>query len=195
MRRIHLASHLTTDELEQRYRRAQEPHERSWWQILWLLSRGQTAKAVAESTGYSAYWIGQLAQRYNAEGPEGMCNRQRHPRRQMPTLLSSAQLEELREALAGPAPQGARWSGRVVAEWMSAKLGRPVAYQRGWDYLQLLRARQRQPRPRHVAASAEEQETFKRGSVRSSGTSPPPFPMPTSSSGPATSTASASNPA
>src|SRR6185312_2578729 len=155
MRRIHLASHLTTEELEQRYRRAHEPHERSWWQILWLLSRGQTAKAIAESTGYSAYWIGQLAKRYNTEGPEAMRNRQHQTHRQMPTLLTSAQVEELREALAGPAPQGERWSGRVVAEWMSARIGRPVAYQRGWDYLQLLRARQQQPRPRHIAASAE----------------------------------------
>lgn len=64
MRRIQLVSHLTTNELEARYRRAHEPTERSWWQILWqilwLLSRGQTTKPVAESTGYSRYWIGQV---------------------------------------------------------------------------------------------------------------------------------------
>jgi hypothetical protein len=45
---------------------------------------------------------------------------------------------------------------------MSARLGRPVAPQRGWDYLQRLGARLRQPRPRHVAASAEEQAAFKK---------------------------------
>jgi hypothetical protein len=28
-----------SDELEQRYRVAHEAHARSWWQILWLLSR------------------------------------------------------------------------------------------------------------------------------------------------------------
>jgi Winged helix-turn helix len=53
-----------------------EPHEHSWWQILWLLARGQAATQIAESTGYSAYWIGQLARRYNAHGPAGMRNRQ-----------------------------------------------------------------------------------------------------------------------
>lgn len=195
MRRIHLAPHLTTDELERRYRRAHEPHERSWWQILWLLAGGQTAKAIAESTGYSAYWIGQLAKRYNTDGPEAMRNRQHHPTHRRPTLLTSAQVEELREALAGPAPDGERWSGRVVAEWMSARIGRPVAYQRGWDYLQLLRARQQQPRPRHVAASTEEQEAFKGGSVRSPATSPSPSLRRPSKSGPPTSIASASNPA
>lgn len=163
MRRIHLAPHLTTDELEQRYRQASEPHERTWWQILWLLARGQTAPAIADSTGYSAYWIGQLAKRYNQQGPDAMRNRQHTRPRPTPTLLSSAQIEELRHALAGPAPHGERWSGRVVGEWMAARLGRPVRYQTGWAYLQRLKARQRWPRPRHVAASAEEQEAFKGG--------------------------------
>jgi hypothetical protein len=50
-RRIHLEPHLTVDELERRYRGAREPHERSWFQILWLLAKGQPAKDIAESTG------------------------------------------------------------------------------------------------------------------------------------------------
>jgi transposase len=105
-RRIHLQSHLSVDELERRYRAAKEPHERSWWQILWLLSRGQLAKGIAESTGYSRYWIGQIAKRYNAEGPDGMVNRQRTTSWRAPRMLSAAQQEELRAALAGPAPGG-----------------------------------------------------------------------------------------
>ena len=67
-RRIHLRTDLSVDELERRYRAAKEPHERTWWQILWLLARGQLAKDIAQSTGYSRYWIGQIAKRYNAEG-------------------------------------------------------------------------------------------------------------------------------
>jgi transposase len=164
MRRIHLASHLSVDDLEARYRQAHELRERSWWQILWLLARGYTARAVAESTGYSAYWIGQLAKRYNAEGPAGMVNRQHTTARRAPLLLSSAQLEELRTAVAGPAPAGDRWTSGTVAAWMAERLGRPVTPQRGWDYLQRLGARLRQPRPRHVAASPEEQAAFKKRS-------------------------------
>ena len=53
-RHIHLATHLSVADLEQRYRAAYEPHERSWWQILWLLSQGHTAVQVAAVTGYSA---------------------------------------------------------------------------------------------------------------------------------------------
>ena len=164
MNRIKLADHLSVDELEQRYRRAADPLERSWWQILWLLSKRQLARAVAESTGYSAYWIGQIARRYNADGPAGMVNRRHMAGRRTPSLLSSAQQEALRQALSGPAPQGERWTSVSVAQWMSERLGHPVPKQRGWDYLQRLGARLRLPRPRHVAASAEEQTAFKKTS-------------------------------
>ena len=103
-RRLRLEPHLAVDELERRYRAAKEPHERSWWQMLWLLAKGHTAAEVAESTGYSRYWIGQLVRRYNTEGPAAMCNRRyTHSHRATP-LLSPALLAELAEAVRGPAP-------------------------------------------------------------------------------------------
>jgi transposase len=165
---VQVAPHLSLEELEGRYRRAQEPHERSWWQILWLLARGQTARQVAESTGSSAYWIGQLARRYNTQGPEAMRNRQGLYRR--PMLLSAEQQEALRQALAGPPPGGAAgelWSARAVADWMSALLGRTVATQRGWDYLRRLRYSPQVPRPRHTQADPQAQAAFKKTSARS----------------------------
>jgi hypothetical protein len=57
-RHIQLQSHLSLQQLEDTYRRARDPIERSHWQFLWLLSRGLTATAIAAVTGYSAYWIG-----------------------------------------------------------------------------------------------------------------------------------------
>jgi transposase len=162
-RHIQLAMHLSITDLEQRYRASCEPHERSWWQILWLLARGQTATAIADSTGYTRAWIGQIAKRYNEQGPEGMVNRQRTTSWRAPRMLSAAQQEELRVALAGPTPDGAkRWRARDVADWMAAKLGRPVATQRGWDYLQRLKHSQQVPRPRHALADGEQQEIFKK---------------------------------
>jgi transposase len=162
-RSIHLATHLSVVELEQRYRAAHEPHERSWWQILWLLARGQTATAIADTTGYNRGWIGQIAKRYNEQGPGAMVNRQRTTSWRAPRMLSTAQQEELRQALAGPTPEGAkRWRARDVADWMAAKLGRPVATQRGWDYLQRLKQSQQVPRPQHALADPEQQESFKK---------------------------------
>ena len=159
---MRLEPHLAVEELARRYRAAKEPHERSWWQILWLLAQGETASQVAASTGYSRYWIGQLVRRYNREGPEGMRNRQyTHSHRARP-LLSPDQLAELAAAVRGLAPQGDVWVGRTVAAWISQKVGRSVSVYLGWAYLVRLEGKRRKPRPRHVQADAAEQEAFKK---------------------------------
>lgn len=167
-RRIRLEPHLTVEELARRYRAAKEPHERSWWQILWLLAQGRTATELAGVTGYSADWIGQLAKRYNEHGPAGMHNRQHTTSRRAAPVLSAALQEELRQALAAPAPEDDRWSGsgRIVAEWMSVRRGRPVSRYRGWVYLQRFKPRPRhglpRPRPRHALADHAAQEACKK---------------------------------
>lgn len=51
-------------------------------------------------------------------------------------LLSSTQIEELPDALAGSPPTGERWTSRTVADWMAERLGRPVPKQQGWASLQ-----------------------------------------------------------
>ena len=189
-RRIHLRPDLSVDELERRYRAAKEPLERSWWQILWLLARGQLAKDIAGSTGYSRYWIGQIAKRFNTEGAEGMRNRRHtHSHRAAP-LLSPEQLGELGAAVRGPAPEGDDWLGRTVADWMSRKLGRPVSEQVGWVYLVRLDGKRRKPRPRHALADPAQQTEFKKNSGRSSGRSPRRTQKPRSRSGRLTSIAS-----
>src|SRR5919206_597343 len=71
-RRIVIAPHLPVAELEQRYRRDPDPVASRHWQLVWLLAQGRTGQEVAASTGYSTRWIGQLAQRYNADGPAGL---------------------------------------------------------------------------------------------------------------------------
>jgi hypothetical protein len=70
-------------------------------------------------------------------------------------------------ALAGPAPDGGKhWTCRAVADWMAAKLGRPVQVQRGWDSLQRLKQTRQVPRPRHALADAEQQADCKKSSAR-----------------------------
>jgi transposase len=159
-RSIHLEPHLSADELARRYRGTTDPVERSHWHFLWLLARGLTAKAIASLTGYSAYWIGQVARRFNALGPDGVKDQQRLARPHRP-LLTATHHEELRAALRGPAPQHDRWNGRTVAAWIAARLGRPICRQLGWVYLRRLGARLRMPRPRHVKADPQAQADFK----------------------------------
>src|SRR5260370_28444159 len=160
-RRIQLVSHLTIEELGGRYRSTKDPVERNRWHFLWLLARGLTAKMVASITGYSAYWIGRIAGRYNQHGPDGVKDL-RHQTRPSTPLLSAAQQDELAAALAtGGAPEGDRWSGRTVAAWISRRLGRHVGRELGWTYLQRLGARLRVPRPRYVQADPHAQADCK----------------------------------
>src|SRR5215203_5609549 len=50
---IKLESHLSSEELEYRYRKAHDPVLRSHYQIIWLISEGKTTRQVMEHTGYS----------------------------------------------------------------------------------------------------------------------------------------------
>jgi transposase len=159
-KRIRLHPYLTAHELQERYRHACDPVERSRWQFLWLLARGLTATAIARVTGYSAYWIGQIARRYNAAGPDALRDRRRRPRGQR-SLLNDAQQAALRQALAEPHPAGDHWCGRTVATWMRAHLGRTVSRHSAWRALRQLGARFLKPRPRHIQADPVAQASFK----------------------------------
>ncbi len=90
-RHIKLAAYLTVEELAQGYRQARDGTERSHWQIIWLLAQGHRAVKVAEMTGYSAYWIGQLARRYNAGGPDALRDYRHQARHHRPALLPDAE--------------------------------------------------------------------------------------------------------
>ena len=164
-RRLTREDHLGPAEIEQQYRRARDPVARSQWHILWLLAQGHPTAAVAAATGYSATWIYELARRYNAAGPAGVGDRRRGNPGAAP-LLAEAQQAELRAALAAPAPAGGLWTGRQVATWMAARLGRPVAAQRGCEYLRRLGLTPQVPRPAHVGADPAAQEGFTRGAWR-----------------------------
>jgi transposase len=159
-----LTAHLSTAELGQRYRAARHPLERSHLQIVWLLSQGRSEREVAAVTGYGQRWIAEIVRRYNAAGASGLGD-QRAGNTGARPLLTAEDEAALRDALAEPPTDGGLWTGPKVAAWMARRLGRKVWPQRGWDYLKKLEHSLQVPRPKHAkAASAEEQEAFKRGS-------------------------------
>jgi transposase len=159
--RMTIAPHLSVDELERRYRRADDPIARSQWQIVWLLGSGLPTGQVARVTGYSVRWVQEIARRYRA-GPQAIGDR-RHGNPGASPLLDAAQQEQLRQALAGPAPDDGIWSCRSVAAWMSQTLGRPVSAQRGWEWMRRLGFTPQRPRPRETRADPVAQEAFKKG--------------------------------
>ena len=164
---IKLEPHLESEELEDRYRKARDPVERSHYQIVWLISEGKSTRQVMEVTGYSRGWVQQLARRYNAEGPEALGDRRhRNPGARDRALLDEDQQRELAEALRKPPKDGGMWNSRKVGEWIEAKTGKALESkkQRGWEYLRRLGNSPKVPRPRHRKADKAEQEAFKKGS-------------------------------
>src|SRR3954470_18601002 len=122
---IKLEPHLGSEELEERYRKAHDPVERSHYQIVWLISQGKSTSQVMEATGYSRGWIQQLARRYNADGPEALRDRRhQNPGARDRALLTAEQQHELQEALRKPPPDGGMWNSRKVGEWIECRTGR-----------------------------------------------------------------------
>lgn len=161
-RALVIPAHLDVAELEQRYRRSEDPVARSQWQIVWLLAGGASTAAVARSTGYSVNWIREIARRYREDGAAGIGDR-RHGNAGGAPLLDAVQQEQLRAALGGPPPDGGLWTCRKVAAWIGALIGRPVDPTRGWEWMRRLGFTPKRPRPRETRADPEVQTAFKKG--------------------------------
>ena len=162
-----IQDYLSADELEMRYKHTTNSVERSHWHCLWLLACGLRIPQVATTTAYSASWIRQLVHRYNELGPTAMPDQ----RLKLPgakPLLSSQLQTQLNLILQQPPPDLGLWTGPKVAAWISGKIDRKVANQRGWDYLKRLGYSLQQPRPHHVRADEQAQVEFKKTTYTSS---------------------------
>ncbi len=188
----HIVEHLSVEELEARYRAAQDATEARHLQAIWLLAQGRTFLEVAEVLAFVPRWVEQLAARYNASGPEALGDQRRRNGRPA-SLLTPELLAALAERLTRPPEDGGVWSGPKVAAWMARHLGRAKVHpQRGWDALRRLGWSLQSPRPRHPRAATPAQKAALK--KRSAGRWRGPgrrIPAGRSRSGPRTSTASA----
>src|SRR5918998_5875907 len=171
-----IVGHLPVEELEARYRAAQDVTTARHFQALWLLAQGRTVLEVAEVLAFVPRWVTQLAARYNASGPAALGDRRRHNGRAA-SLLSEGVLAALAEHVRTPPEDGGVWSGPKVALWMARRLGLAKVHpQRGWEALKRIGWALQAPRPRHArAATPEERADFKRGSRKPSRRPGPPI--------------------
>ena len=165
-RRLSVAPPLDADEPR---RRARAAPTADWvrWLAVRVVAEGRPATEVGPLVGFSPGWVRALVHRDNAASPDALGER----RRGNPGgagLLDAGKRKELRAALARPPPGGGPWTGRLVAAWMAAALGRAVAPQRGWEQLLALGLTLQRPRPREERADPAAQAAFKKGG------SPPP---------------------
>ena len=70
--RLKVASHLSTEEVFERYRKSDDVIEKVHWQIVWLKAKGESTGEVARLTGYNTDWIRRVVRRYNEHGPESL---------------------------------------------------------------------------------------------------------------------------
>ncbi|MGB3491173.1 MAG: helix-turn-helix domain-containing protein [Elainellaceae cyanobacterium] len=137
-----LESHLVPNQLKSLYRHSPDRVEARRWHLLYLVSQQWTIKQAADVVGFSYDYAKTIVRRYNAEGPDSVCNRSKkraslHGR----SLLSLEQLQELYQVLRHPAPDGKAWTGPKVARWIASKTGKKRVWpQRGWEYLKRFQA-------------------------------------------------------
>jgi hypothetical protein len=182
--RIFVAPHHSTEDLERRYKAADDGVERGHLHIIWLLSQGRSAKFVAEVTGYTPTWVSKILWRYN--GLAGLGDGRLDNPGAAP-LLDEVQLEELRDLVSEPPPDSGL--GRKVACWITGRS--TVSPQRGVEYLRRLELTRQVPRPANPKASLYEQARFKKSSRLASPNSKAPTRRFRSRSGHSMNTASA----
>src|SRR3712207_1788108 len=117
-----IVGHLPVAELEARYRAARDTTEARHFQAIWLLAQGRTFVEVAEVLAFVPRWVEQLAQRYNAFGPEALGDRRRRNGKAA-SLLTEDVLAALAKRVRTPPEDGGLWSGPKVAAWMARHLG------------------------------------------------------------------------
>jgi hypothetical protein len=128
----HIVEHLPVEELERRYRAAQDVAEARHTQAIWLLAQGRAVLDVAGVLAFAPRWVEQLAARHDAHGPAVLGDRRRRNGRAA-SVLTPALLEALAGRLRAPPEDGGRWTGPKVALWMARQLGvERVRPQRGW---------------------------------------------------------------
>ena len=163
-KKAYLASHFSSDELQQKYIKCQDRVESRRWHLLWKVSLGWTIKNSALAVGINYDYAKEILRKYNQLAANGVTNLKK--KRLNPTggkkpLLTPQQLQKLAYQLKSrPADRGI-WTGPKVARWIEKETQRPKVWnQRGWDYLKKLRYSCQSPRPKHRKGDAQQQEQF-----------------------------------
>src|SRR4051812_45123561 len=177
--RLPIVPHLSPEEIARRYRACRSGVEKTHRQALWLLTRSEPAPApadVAAQVGLTPSWVRAILKRWNAEGPAGLADR-RPARNGGRPKLSDEQQAALVEALQGRPADGGLWTGPEVAAHVRDRWGVAVCPQTGWEWMTRLGFSLQVPRPRNPkAATAEEQQEWKRRPGRPDGRAAPREP-------------------
>ena len=124
MKRLPVVPHVSSEEIDRRYRGCSDAAQKSRWHVLWLVTRPArplSATKAAELVGFTPAWGRAILKRYNAHGPSGLIDGRRgngaNPK------LTSQQQAELFAALQVEPPDHGLWSGPKVAAFVKDRFG------------------------------------------------------------------------
>lgn len=154
-----LASHLSVDELEVRYKRSKHSMLRQRWQTLWLRAQGMKSKDIQSVVGCSSTYITNWVKQYNAKGPDAV--EVRPPKRHY-GKLDNKQLSKVVKLIEHPPKNKPGWTGQSLLCEIERRFG--VSYESNSIYplLRRLGYRRLTPRPQHPKAEPQAQEAFKK---------------------------------
>jgi hypothetical protein len=109
-----IKAHLSSAELEGRYKTAVDPIGKSHFHALWLLSCGYAVDEVGELLSFSPRWVRALLKRYNDCGAEALGD-QRSRNGTKPTILTPDALAALRERIKTPPDDGGLWAAPMYS--------------------------------------------------------------------------------
>jgi transposase len=163
--RVQITSHLSYEEITQRYQQCSDAKEKTRWLVIRLLSQPQHSRRVeevAELSGFSCAWVRQIARRYNQRGAEGLIDQhQINPGGKKPALTAEQQ-QQIRERLQQPPEDGGLWNAPKVGELIKTLFGIQLDPSTAWDYLKRLGFSLQLPRLQHQqSATTEQQADFK----------------------------------
>lgn len=158
-----VARHLTLRELEQRYKKAKDPVEKTRFQAVYHAARGLSAKEIARITLQTPRWVHATVRRYNLLGPEALRDGRHNNPGARPKLTPEETLRVL-EALESPPPDGGLWTGPKLRRWVEEHLGKRLSLNPIYRLLHEAGFALRVPRPVHRKAEREAQEAFKKSS-------------------------------
>ena len=108
-RTLRIHPHLSTRDLERRYRRCKDVGERERLHCVLLKLKGMSSKEIAAVFMKREDWVRRTARRYNKEGPDAMKDGRRN--NGVKRLLTEEDMAALDVALAADPPDGGLWSG------------------------------------------------------------------------------------
>ena len=163
-KKAYLASHFSSDELQQKYFQTKDCVESRRWHLLWKISCGWTIKNSALAVGINYDYAKEILRKYNHLAANGIVNRKKkrvNPSGGKKRLLTSQQLQKLAQQLESTPADGGVWTGPKVARWIEKETKKEKVWnQRGWDYLKKLSYSCQSPRSKHKKGDHQQQEKF-----------------------------------